>query len=142
MKKAYLISTGTELLLGETIDSNSVFISQQLNSIGIRVIGKSTIGDNEATIRNAFETGLKLADIVIASGGLGPTFDDLTKEIACEVMGSPMELIPEEAERLKEFFTQRRRPMPEINLKQAMFPPESIILKNAYGTAPGMYLKK
>ncbi|MEN6463242.1 MAG: CinA family nicotinamide mononucleotide deamidase-related protein, partial [Syntrophomonas sp.] len=142
MKKAYLISTGTELLLGATIDSNSVFISQQLNSIGIRVIGKSTVGDNEVTIRNAFKAGLELADIVISSGGLGPTFDDLTKEIACEVMGTGMELRDEEVIKLKDFFARRHRSMPEINLKQAMFPPEAIVLKNPLGTAPGMYLNK
>lgn len=142
MKKAYLISTGTELLLGDTVDSNSVFISQQLNAIGIRVIGKSTVGDNEVTIRNALKAGLELADMVISSGGLGPTFDDLTKEIACEVMGTKMELREAEADILKDFFARRHRPMPEINLKQAMFPPEAIVLKNPLGTAPGMYLDK
>lgn len=81
MKKAYLISTGTELLLGSTIDTNSVFLSQKLHEIGIRVIGKSTIGDNPDSIRDAFNIGLKSADIVISSGGLGPTFDDLTKTV-------------------------------------------------------------
>ncbi|MGI5920269.1 MAG: competence/damage-inducible protein A [Syntrophomonadaceae bacterium] len=142
MKKAYLISTGTELLLGTTADTNSVFISQQLDSIGIRVIGKSTVGDNEATIRNAFLNGLELADIVISSGGMGPTFDDMTKTVACDVMGVEMQLRDTEVDTLKEFFNRRQRPMPEINLKQAMFPPEAIVLKNPLGTAPGMYLRK
>jgi nicotinamide-nucleotide amidase len=142
LKKAYLISTGTELLLGTTADTNSVFISQQLDSIGIRVIGKSTVGDNEATIRNAFLNGLELADIVISSGGMGPTFDDMTKTVACDVMGVEMQLRDTEVDTLKEFFNRRQRPMPEINLKQAMFPPEAIVLKNPLGTAPGMYLRK
>ncbi|MEN6349039.1 MAG: competence/damage-inducible protein A [Syntrophomonas sp.] len=142
MKKAYVISTGTELLLGTTIDSNSVFLSEKLTEIGIKVIGKSTVGDNRTHIYNAFELGMRSADLIISSGGLGPTEDDLTKEVACEVAGSKMELLAEEATRLREFFSARKRAMPERNLKQAMFPPEAIILKNDMGTAPGMYLNK
>lgn len=142
MKKAYLISTGTELLIGSTLDTNSVFLSQKLNAIGIRVVGKSTIGDNPDSIRKAFNIGLASADIIISSGGLGPTFDDLTKTVACEVMNTKMELRPEQVEQLKSFFKRRHREMPEINLKQAMFPPEALVLSNPLGTAPGMYLKR
>jgi nicotinamide-nucleotide amidase len=142
LKKAYLISTGTELLIGSTIDTNSVFLSEKLLALGIRVTGKSTIGDNPESIRNAFNIGLSSADIVISTGGLGPTFDDLTKTVASEVMGTTLELRPEEAERLQAFFDRRRRKMPEINLKQAKFPPEAEVLANPLGTAPGMYLKK
>lgn len=142
MKKAYLISTGTELLIGSTMDTNSVYLAEKLLALGIRVVGKSTVGDNADSIRQAFKTGLQLADIIISSGGLGPTFDDLTKTIACETMHSKLELRTEEAERLKDYFKRRQRDMPEINLKQAMFPPEARVLTNALGTAPGMYLKK
>lgn len=140
MKKAYIISTGTELLLGNTPDTNSDFIALKLRNLGIKVVGKSTVGDNEDSIKYAFERGFQLADIIISTGGLGPTKDDLTKEVACSVLGCKMELIPEEVECIKEFFARRQRPMPQSNLKQAMFPPESIILKNPLGTAPGMYL--
>jgi nicotinamide-nucleotide amidase len=142
LKKAYIISTGTELLIGSTIDTNSVFLSEKLMALGIRVVGKSTVGDNAESIKNAFNTGLATADIVISSGGLGPTFDDLTKTVACEVMGTKLELRPEEAERIKMYFERRQRKMPDINLKQAMFPPEAKVLPNPLGTAPGMYLKK
>jgi len=142
MKKAYIISTGTELLLGSTMDTNSVFISERLFENGIRVIGKSVVGDNEETIRQAFRLGLESTDVVISSGGLGPTLDDLTKTIACEVMGCTMELVEEELQRLEDFFARRKRKMPEINRKQAMFPHEAKILKNPLGTAPGMYLNK
>jgi len=142
MKKAYIISTGTELLLGSTIDTNSVFIAERLFENGIRVIGKSVVGDNEETIRQAFKLGLESADVVISSGGLGPTLDDLTKTIACKVMDCSMELVEEELQRLEDFFARRKRKMPEINRKQAMFPPEAEILKNPLGTAPGMYLNK
>ncbi len=142
MKSAYILSTGTELLLGTTIDTNSVFLSQELNNMGFRVVGKSVTGDNREQMEKAFQLGLSSADIIIATGGLGPTFDDLTKKVACEILGCEMVLRQEEADRLREFFKRSRREMPEINLKQAMFPPESTVIKNDRGTAPGMYLKK
>lgn len=142
MYKACIISTGTELLLGSTLDTNSVFLSQKLTELGFKVINKYTVGDNEEQITNAFTNALKLGDLVISSGGLGPTLDDLTKEIACKVTGCKMELVEEEVKRLKDYFTRRQRPMPDNNLKQAMFPPEAIRLTNINGTAPGMYLNK
>ena len=140
MQKVFIISTGTELLLGTTIDSNSVYLAQQLGDMGIRVVGKATVGDNREQIEKAFRNGLETADIVISTGGLGPTFDDLTKTVACELMGCSMVIIPEEEKRLRDYFAHRQRPMPEINIKQAMFPKEAEILQNTQGTAPGMYL--
>ena len=140
MKKAYLISTGTELLLGSTLDTNSIFLSRRLAEIGIKVIGKSVVGDNQEAIEAAIKLGLSAADIVITTGGLGPTRDDLTKEIACKVAGGELKLITAEEERLREYFERRHRPMPEINLKQAMFPEQAVIIANTNGTAPGMYL--
>ena len=80
------------------------------------------MGDNREQMKNAFENALKLADLVICTGGLGPTLDDLTKEIACEVAGCQMELVEEEVRRLQDYFSRRKRKMPEANLKQAMFP--------------------
>jgi len=82
LQKVFIISTGTELLLGTTIDSNSVYLAQQLGDMGIRVVGKATVGDNREQIEKAFRNGLETADIVISTGGLGPTFDDLTKTVA------------------------------------------------------------
>ncbi|SHH12539.1 competence/damage-inducible protein cinA [Thermosyntropha lipolytica DSM 11003] len=142
MKKAYIIATGTELLTGSTLDTNSVYLAQRLDDLGIKVVGKSVVGDTRDFIKKALLTGLETADLVIATGGLGPTLDDLTKEVACEVMQVKMELIDEELERLKEFFARRNRPMPEANKKQAMFPKEAVRLRNGVGTAPGMYLKQ
>jgi len=142
MKKAYLISTGTELLLGSTIDTNSIFLAEKLGGIGIKVIGKSIVGDNEDSITGAFETGMKLADVIISTGGLGPTTDDLTKEVASRVTNSKLELIDEELKRLKGFFARRNREMTDNNIKQAMFPKGATILKNLMGTAPGMYISK
>jgi len=142
LQKVFIISTGTELLLGTTIDSNSVYLAQQLGDMGIRVVGKATVGDNREQIDKAFRNGLETADIVISTGGLGPTFDDLTKTVACDLMGCSMVIIPEEEKRLRDYFAHRQRPMPEINIKQAMFPQEAEILQNTQGTAPGMYLLK
>lgn len=141
MKKAYLISTGTELLLGNTMDSNSVYLSQQLQQMGIKVMGKSIVGDNREMITRAFETGLHCADVIIASGGLGPTRDDLTKEVACQLLGCELELREDELERIKQFFLRRKREMPDNNKKQAMFPAAAVALRNHLGTAPGMYLR-
>lgn len=142
LQRVFIISTGTELLLGTTIDSNSVYLAQQLGEIGIRVVGKATVGDSREQIEKAFTLGLETADIIISTGGLGPTFDDLTKTAACQLMGCSLVIRPEEEKRLREYFVQRQRPMPEINLKQAMFPEEAEILLNPQGTAPGMYLRK
>lgn len=142
MKNAYIISTGSELLLGTTPDTNSVFIAARLMELGIKVIGKITVGDNNEQLRRAFQVGVESADIVISTGGLGPTFDDLTKIVASEIMGCSLVLRVEEEERLRTWFAKRGLPMPDINLRQAMFPAEAIVLANSKGTAPGMYLQK
>jgi len=140
--QAYIISTGTELLLGDVVETNSVFISRRVASMGIRVAGKSVVGDSRPALEKVFRLGLEMGDIVIATGGLGPTRDDITKEVACEVMGCSLELRPEEVARIREFFKRRNRDMPESNLRQAMFPPEARVLSNPRGTAPGMFLEK
>lgn len=142
MLQAFIISTGTELLLGDTIDTNSIFISRSLTGMGIKVMGKSVVGDNRHNIRKAFIQGRKMADVIICSGGLGPTRDDLTKEVACEVMGCQLEPRPEEEQRIRDYFARRNRAMSENNLRQAMFPREAVVLPNQRGTAPGMYLEK
>ncbi|QGT99641.1 ADP-ribose pyrophosphatase of COG1058 family [Candidatus Syntrophocurvum alkaliphilum] len=142
MKTAYLISTGTELLLGLTLDTNSIFISERLEKLGVKVIGKSIVGDNKENLIKAFKLGLESADVVITTGGLGPTKDDLTKEIACEVLGIQSVLNKKVEDNLQNFFAKRNRDMPKSNIKQAMFPKDAIILKNSIGTAPGMYIDK
>lgn len=142
MKKAYLISTGTELLLGHVVDSNSMYLAQELGEMGIKVVGKSIVGDNRETMAVAFKTGLQMADLVIASGGLGPTRDDLTKEVACETIGCGLHIVEEALHGIEEFFARRQRKMAACNRKQAMFPEDAVVLENRLGTAPGMYLVK
>lgn len=142
MKNAFIISTGTELLSGTTQDSNSIFLSQRLMELGIKVIGKSTVGDDHEQLSGAFIAAIESADIIISTGGLGPTFDDLTKIVVCEIMDCNLEIRKEEENRLRDYFAHRNRIMPENNLRQAMFPAEATVLSNIKGTAPGMYLKK
>lgn len=141
MQRAFIISTGTELMLGSTVDTNSVFLSQHLTALGFKVIGKSIVGDSEEYIEQAFRQGLQAADLVVSSGGLGPTRDDLTKETACRALKVEPVLVEEEAQRLRDYFKRRQREMPQANLKQAMFPAQATVLRNRMGTAPGMYLK-
>jgi nicotinamide-nucleotide amidase len=124
------------------MDSNSVFLSQKLLELGIKVIGKITVGDDRGQLTRAFTTAIESADIIIGTGGLGPTFDDLTKIVVCEIMDCKLESRDEEVKILQDYFKNRNRDMPEINLRQALFPPEAIVLKNNLGTAPGMYLQK
>lgn len=140
MQRVCIISTGTELMLGSTIDSNANFLSQRLTGLGFKVVTRYTVGDSEEYIREAFTQGLRQADLVVSSGGLGPTLDDLTKQTACQVLGVKAVLNEEEVQRLRDFFRRRNREMPEANLKQAMFPREATILPNQLGTAPGMYI--
>lgn len=142
MKKAYIISTGNELLSGATRDSNAEFLTIRLMDLGIQITGKSTVGDDQQNLIRSFATAIESSDLVISTGGLGPTFDDLTKTVACKMMECDMELRREEEQKLRDYFANRHRPMPEINLRQAMFPAEAVVLKNVNGTAPGMYLNK
>lgn len=142
MQEAYIISTGSELLQGTTADSNAIYLAKRLKMMGIKVVGRITVGDDSEQIRRAFRVGMEAANLLICTGGLGPTFDDITKIAACEAMECTLAPRLEEEERIREFFRSRRRPMPDINLRQAMFPPEAIVLPNLVGTAPGMYLPK
>ena len=115
MHKAYIISTGTELLLGSTVDTNSMFLAQKLTELGFKVMGKSIVGDNRDTMQAAFKTGLEMADLVVATGGLGPTRDDLTKEVVCELLGCELQIVEAELEAIKQFFARRKRKMSESN---------------------------
>ncbi len=141
IKKAFIISTGTELMLGLAVDTNSVFLSSHLTQLGFKVVGQYVIGDDEKIIENAFRLGISSADIIVASGGLGPTLDDLTKEVLCKVIDKKMELRPKEVKKIESIFKMRNRAMPSNNLKQAMFPLEAKLLNNDFGTASGMTIE-
>ncbi|MDA8233248.1 MAG: competence/damage-inducible protein A [Clostridia bacterium] len=140
--KAELVCTGTELLLGQILNTNAQYLSQQLSTIGVDVYFHTVVGDNPGRIKEAINQALKRADVVITTGGLGPTMDDLTKEMAVEALGLELELHQESLRIIEEFFRQRGRQMAENNRKQAMFPKEAIVLPNPMGTAPGAILER
>ena len=139
---AELLSVGTEILLGEILNTDAQFLSQGLSKLGIDTFYETVVGDNKERLKDALELSLSRADIVIASGGLGPTPDDLTKEVIAEVMGEKLVLHEESLKRMKEYFKKSNREMPESNKKQAMMPENSIILENNCGTAPGCIIEK
>lgn len=133
-----IICVGTEILLGDIIDTNSQYISKRLNEIGMNLLYHTTTGDNPKRLKAAFEEAYKRSDIVIATGGLGPTQDDLTKETAAEIMGLEMEVNDEWIKNLETIFKDRMTPN---NLKQADIPKGAKMLYNKNGTAPGVLIE-
>src|SRR5437764_4231036 len=140
--RAEILSIGTELLLGQIVDTNANFLAQQLSALGLDLLYVSQIGDNLHRLSDAFRRGLDRSDIIITSGGLGPTEDDLTREAIAEVMGERLEVQPHLEAALREFFTRRGRTMPERNVKQATTIPSGTYLPNPIGTAPGWWVER
>lgn len=137
-----LLSVGTEILLGDIVNTNAQFLAKELASMGIDIYYQSVVGDNKERMLQAFKEGLSRSDMIITTGGLGPTKDDMTKELACEYFGYKCELHEESLESIKEYFRRMGREFVKSNEKQAYFPKEAIILKNNAGTAPGAIIKK
>ena len=140
--KAEILAVGTEILLGDIINTNAQFISKELALLGIDVYRQEVIGDNEDRLLEAIGEIFQRSDILICTGGLGPTEDDLTKETICKYFNADLELHEESLEELKNYYKRLDRPMTESNLKQVYFPKESKVLSNPNGTAPGMILEK
>ncbi|MBQ1249617.1 MAG: competence/damage-inducible protein A [Selenomonadales bacterium] len=136
-----LITTGSELLLGEIVNTNSAYLSSALNQAGFDVVYHSTVGDNRTRMRSVMEIALERADIVITSGGLGPTLGDFTKEVMADLLGLPLCLHEPSLDKIKCFFAHRHTHMPVNNKKQAMVPEGSYILNNSCGTAPGIVIQ-
>jgi nicotinamide-nucleotide amidase len=134
-----ILNTGTELLLGNTVNTHAAWFGRELFKLGLRIARQTTVPDGGA-IRDAIAESLGRADVLIVTGGLGPTSDDLTREITAEVLG--LDLITDEAalRSLENFFALRGRPMAEANLKQALVPVGADVLPNPNGTAPGVYV--
>lgn len=140
---AELISVGTELLMGNIVNTNAAYLSKELAAIGVSVYYQSTVGDNKERLKAAIETALKRADVIILSGGLGPTADDLTKETAAEALGKKMHLDERSMNRIREYFQRIHRDnITENNWKQAMIPDGATILDNNNGTAPGILMEE
>ena len=139
--RAEAIFTGTELLLGQIINTNAALLSQELAKAGISIFRQVVVGDNLERIKEAIQEAGKRADLIITCGGLGPTEDDLTREALAEALELPLEENPSAKEHIIRFFTLRGRPMPPQNLKQALFPRGARLLDNPLGTAPGIFLE-
>ena len=137
-----IVSIGTEILLGEITNTNSQFLAVELANLGINVFEMVTIGDNRERLLEYFDHALKKYDMIIATGGLGPTVDDISKETACEFFGLTPVINEEQLEYIRKIFARYGRPMTDNNIKQAMFPENAVILKNRAGSAPGCMLEK
>lgn len=140
--KAEIITVGTEILLGDIVNTNSQYLAKELAIHGIEVYYQNTVGDNETRLMQAFEESLKRSDIVITTGGLGPTNDDITKEVACKYFNQELKLHEPSLNKIKNYFKKLNIELSENNKKQAYFPDEAIILENNNGTAPGAILRK
>lgn len=140
--KAEILSVGTELLLGDILNTNAQYIAKELAVLGINVFYQTVVGDNPERLKNAYNLALSRADIVITTGGLGPTKDDLTKEIAAEYFNKQLILDKKSLGEIEEFFKRINRELSENNKKQAYFPEGCVILKNNNGTAPGCIIEE
>ncbi|MDQ2680823.1 MAG: CinA family nicotinamide mononucleotide deamidase-related protein, partial [Candidatus Eremiobacteraeota bacterium] len=137
MPSVEIIAVGTELLLGQLVDTNTAHIAGHLATCGVNVYGTQTVGDNRERIAAVIARALERADGVITSGGLGPTVDDLTKEAVCDALDLPLELHEGSLIAIETLFAGFGRPMSENNRKQAMMPRGAAVLKNPHGSAPG-----
>ncbi|MCL2396648.1 MAG: competence/damage-inducible protein A [Defluviitaleaceae bacterium] len=138
---AEIIAVGTELLLGDTINTNAAFLSQELASLGINVYRHTVVGDNMTRLKSAYSEAFARCDLVITTGGLGPTADDITKEAAAAYFGLDMELDDNSLANIAAFFARIGQKMTENNRKQAIFPTGAKILDNFAGTAPGCIIE-
>lgn len=138
---AEILCVGTELLIGDIVNTNAAYISKALAEMGISQYHQSVVGDNVNRLTEALEEALSRSDLVITSGGLGPTYDDLTKETAAKLMGRKMHTDAESLEAIKTYFEKTGRVMTPNNEKQALVPEGSVVFKNPNGTAPGIAIE-
>jgi nicotinamide-nucleotide amidase len=140
--KAEIIAIGDELLYGQIMDTNSHWISQELDAVGVRVVRKTTVGDNRTDILTAFEEASKRADLILITGGLGPTQDDLTKPLLAEYFGCDIVEVPEAVAAVSSYFLRRGREMTPLNILQGHLPSCCTYVPNPVGTAPGMWFEQ
>lgn len=141
MLRAEILSVGTELLMGQIANTNAQYISRRLPEVGVGVYYHSVVGDNPARLTESLHLALTRADVILTTGGLGPTQDDLTKETVSKALGLEMEMHRESADAIQFYFHRTGREMAESNLRQAYFPKDSYIMDNEEGTAPGCIIQ-
>ncbi|MDD7285769.1 MAG: competence/damage-inducible protein A [Firmicutes bacterium] len=140
--KTAILTVGTEILFGQIVNTNAAFLSRELNNLGYDVMYHYSVGDNPGRLAELIEFAFRDCDMIITTGGLGPTQDDLTKEVIAQAMGDRLVVSPEALSALKDRYERSGRPMTENNLKQANMPESAQILPNDQGTAPGFWLEK
>lgn len=140
--KCEIISVGTELLLGDIVNTNSQYLSERLADLGFDVHYHHTVGDNEARLVEAGRASLERSELLVFTGGLGPTDDDITRETVAKLMGLAIHNDETILTKIQDFYDKLNRPMPEINKKQANVPEGALVLDNPNGTAPGLILEK
>src|SRR5690606_37729704 len=139
--RAEIITTGTEILLGDIVDTNAAWMAQQLREAGINLYYKTTVGDNFGRVRGVLELGLRRSDVILVSGGLGPTADDITRDAIAAATGCPLVLHEGALETLKARFARFGSQMTENNLQQVMIPQGATLIENPVGTAPGFIVE-
>lgn len=139
---AEIIAVGTELLMGQIANTNAQYLSSRLNNLGMNVYYHSVVGDNPERLKAVLRQALERSDVVVTTGGLGPTKDDMTKETIAELLGLRLVLHQESLERIRKYFKNQKRCMSENNVKQAYIPEGSVIIPNNNGTAPGCIVQK
>ncbi|HTG26852.1 MAG TPA: competence/damage-inducible protein A [Methylomirabilota bacterium] len=140
--KAEIIAVGSELLTPDRLDTNSLFLTEELNKLGIEVLRKTIVGDRREELTDAFAGALKRVELVISCGGLGPTADDLTRETVADLLGRKLHRDDRILHAIETRFRSFRREMPEINVRQAMVPEGAEALDNPRGTAPGLWIEQ
>jgi nicotinamide-nucleotide amidase len=140
--KAEIISIGTELLLGQITDTNASYLASKLPEVGIDLLWVTQVGDNPGRMRECLERAWNRSELVLTSGGLGPTEDDLTREAIAALMGEELTVDPELERELREFFSRRGYKMPQSNVKQATSIPSAQAIPNPRGTAPGWWVER
>lgn len=140
--QAEIISIGDELLIGQTINTNASWMGEKLSLIGIPVKNGQTISDDRNSIIQAFDLAFSRSELILVTGGLGPTKDDITKVVLCEYFETTLEINNEALERITSYFVKRGRPMLDVNIQQAALPKSCKVIHNNYGTACGMWFEK
>lgn len=137
-----ILCVGTELLLGDIVNTNGAFLARELAALGIGVYHQTVVGDNAQRLQEAIELALSRSDLLVMTGGLGPTYDDITKETAAAALGKPLCWDQQSYDRMAAYFARTGRTMSENNRKQAMVPQGSTVFQNENGTAPGVGMEK
>src|SRR5712691_2191309 len=139
---ACILAIGSEMLTPFRVDTNSLFITERLNAIGYDVRLKAIVGDDVDELAQVLQGALDWADLIVVTGGLGPTADDITRDAVARVLGTPIDVDESIVDRIRARFALRSMTMPEINRRQAMVPRGATLLDNPNGTAPGLWLER